>query len=599
MHRKSLALLAVGLVLMAVLLVQMTVAVAAPVQQASPATPTGDPLPQPMRIQVHRSIPLTISLAPVASAQPLTSTRGVTPTGALTATGALTNAAGLTETATAAARAATALINEAEGLTRTAGITAPQILSAVPVTLVISIDSVVSNTLTTTVPASVTLHLPGALTRTLSVSVTVAPVPDGEVVIELLPPAEEPTPEETSTPTSTPTATPAIAATAAPVVTTTATVTATAPATVTTIATPAVTATVTTTVPATVNGLPVVSTTASVTANIRSGPATTFDIVTQVGPGAPLGLVAVSQDGQWYLLSDGAWIASFLVTDQPADLPIATQEIIDQVNGVTAPTPAATPVPPAATAATSSTVTTDADLRAGPGTEFPIIGGTIAGQAINIVGRNADSTWFRLDNTGWVFGELVANAPAPETLPVVNADGTPVEAPVEAPATTPTSTPGGSLGGLLPTPTPQPAGTNAGTTAGAVADTGAANYLASAQEIVVQYDGILTTVDGLIRQARQDATVLADPNWANRVNAAVALLRRTSATVGELQAPAGMDAVQQALLAAATQYTTVADTLTQVASTGTPAQLGAADSAIEAANTALTAAETAITQAGQ
>ena len=128
------------------------------------------------------------------------------------------------------------------------------------------------------------------------------------------------------------------------------------------------------------------------------------------------------------------------------------------------PTAAATPVP-AATTTVSPTTTTDANLRAGPGTEFPIIGGTINGQALNIVGRNADGTWFRLDNTGWVFGELVANPPALGTVPVVNADGTPVEgaANTQAPAATPTPAAGG---GGLPLPTATPAGGTTGATTG-------------------------------------------------------------------------------------------------------------------------------------
>ncbi len=57
----------------------------------------------------------------------------------------------------------------------------------VPVTLELSLDLVVTNTLTSTVPASVTLQLADLTTRTLPISVTVAPLPDGEVVVDLLP----------------------------------------------------------------------------------------------------------------------------------------------------------------------------------------------------------------------------------------------------------------------------------------------------------------------------------------------------------------------------------------------------------------------------
>jgi uncharacterized protein YraI len=351
-----------------------------------------------------------------------------------------------------------------------------------------------------------------------------------------------------------------------------------------------------------------VETTATTTANLRAGPATTFDLVGQVGPGAILAVVGISEDGQWYLLDGGAWIATFLAADtQIANLPIATQEIIDQAAGA-APVPAATAtvtatdvVTPevAATTPVTPTTTTDANLRAGPGTEFPIIGGTITGQQITIVGRNADGTWFRLDNTGWIFGELVANPPALDTVPVVNTDGTPVEAPAATPAPAPAG------GGLpLPTPTPQPAGAaNTGAaaatattaTTGAAAATGQnAGYIANVQTIVASYDGIAQTMDSLIAEATTNNAALTTPAWADRVNAAVGLLRSTSASVGELQVPATLADAQQSLVTAAQQYTAAGAALAQAATTGAAAQLEVANSSIELANASLTTVEAAL-----
>jgi hypothetical protein len=248
------------------------------------------------------------------------------------------------------------------------------------------------------------------------------------------------------------------------------------------------------------------------------------------------------------------------------------------------------------------TTTTDANLRAGPGTEFPIIGGTITGQALNIVGRNADGTWFRLDNTGWVFGELVANPPALDTVPVVNADGTPVEAPAA------TATPAPAGGGLgLPTPTPAAGAAGAGgaaavtgtaattgTAAGTTASSPNAAYLSNVQTIITRYDGIAQTMDSLIAEATGNNAALTAPEWANRVGAAVSLLRTTSATVGELEAPGGFAAAQAELIAAAQQYTAAGAALNQAATTGAVAQLEIANTAIEQANASLTAVEQAI-----
>ena len=92
------------------------------------------------------------------------------------------------------------------------------------------------------------------------------------------------------------------------------------------------------------------------------------------------------------------------------------------------PTPAPTPAAPAAS------VNAGANLRSGPSTDYPILGGIPAGQAVTITGISADGTWYQLSDGSWVFGQLVTNPPA--GLPVVEAPplaAAPVEAaPVEA-----------------------------------------------------------------------------------------------------------------------------------------------------------------------
>ena len=305
-------------------------------------------------------------------------------------------------------------------------------------------------------------------------------------------------------------------------------------------------------------------------------------------------IAAVSADNQWYLLTNGGWVATFLVAQQPTGVPVVTDAIVAQVQGG-GPAATPTPQPPATTAEvtaevtptlavstpTTPTVTTDANLRSGPGTEFNVLGGTVTGQELNIVGRNADGTWFRLDNGGWVFGELIANAPALDTVPVVNNDGTPVEA-----AATPTpeaaATAAGGLAGLLPTPTPQPP-----------ADENA-TYLAAAGNLVTQYDNVRNTVDTLFAEAARDATKLNDADWRTRINASAALMRRTGAAVGELEVPAGLATVQDPLVAAALAYNRAADALAQVATSGAEADLTAAETALEEGNANLTDAEDAI-----
>ena len=76
-------------------------------------------------------------------------------------------------------------------------------------------------------------------------------------------------------------------------------------------------------------------------------------------------------------------------------------------------------------------------------------------------------------------------------------------------------------------------------------------------------------------------------------------LRQTNATVGELQAPATLNAVQENLVAAARQYNLAANALLEASSTGVATLIDTADQAIQAANASLTAAEAASRAAGQ
>ncbi len=108
------------------------------------------------------------------------------------------------------------------------------------------------------------------------------------------------------------------------------------------------------------------------------------------------------------------------------------------------PTPQVEIPTPAPLAATTNAA---ANLRGGPGTDYPIGGGTTQGQTITLVGQSADGAWYQLEGgTAWIFALLVDNPPA--NLPVVEAPPlpppaevapvpeTPVEgqAPVEQPA---------------------------------------------------------------------------------------------------------------------------------------------------------------------
>ncbi len=98
------------------------------------------------------------------------------------------------------------------------------------------------------------------------------------------------------------------------------------------------------------------------------------------------------------------------------------------------------PVEPAGKPAELGTVIRSANLRAGPGTKYAIVGSAPAGTAVRIAGTNKTGDWYHLSNGRWIAAFLVdrdgasAQAPAapitPATTaaPVATATATPVPA---------------------------------------------------------------------------------------------------------------------------------------------------------------------------
>ncbi len=104
------------------------------------------------------------------------------------------------------------------------------------------------------------------------------------------------------------------------------------------------------------------------------------------------------------------------------------------------PTPALSPTP-------FAIVRVEAlNVRAGPGTGYPIVGRLTAGDSVDIVGRSADGAWWQIryarGQGGWVSGALVQAQGALNDVPVITD--------VPAPPPTPTPRP------PTPTPIPQP-----------------------------------------------------------------------------------------------------------------------------------------------
>ena len=76
--------------------------------------------------------------------------------------------------------------------------------------------------------------------------------------------------------------------------------------------------------------------------------------------------------------------------------------------------PTATP----AVQATCSQANSNANLRAGPGTGYAVVGSVTQGQCLTITGRTEVGDWFQLSNGNWIAEFLVDNAPPIASIPV-------------------------------------------------------------------------------------------------------------------------------------------------------------------------------------
>lgn len=88
--------------------------------------------------------------------------------------------------------------------------------------------------------------------------------------------------------------------------------------------------------------------------------------------------------------------------------PLTTTPTITAETGVTATTGVTTPVVTRVTVITG-TIAITANLRSGPDTTFDVVRTINAGQTVTVVARNADGTWYLLNNGLWLAALLIEN----------------------------------------------------------------------------------------------------------------------------------------------------------------------------------------------
>lgn len=123
-------------------------------------------------------------------------------------------------------------------------------------------------------------------------------------------------------------------------------------------------------------------------------------------------------------------------TATPTEAPAATATDVPLAPVATATdvplAPAATPTPEAAKPSANG----DANLRAGPGTGYAVVGQAQAGQALEIVARNGAGDWYQLAGGAWLAAFLVVGAPGDLPVVLIEPPATPLPA-VVAPTSPP------------------------------------------------------------------------------------------------------------------------------------------------------------------
>lgn len=177
------------------------------------------------------------------------------------------------------------------------------------------------------------------------------------------------------------------------------------------------------------------------TAYVRQGPGETYPVYGTVPAGVTGRVIGRSQDNSYWVVRVNpeivtvgfGWISASststanienipVVQAPPAPQPVQTTCTIDQSTAY-------------------AVANTSVNLREGPSTAYPVVGGAQPGQCGQIVGRNNDSSWWAISTTQgvvWVSAPYV-NAYNTANVPVLAAPPLPPDLPVPPPPDQPSS----------------------------------------------------------------------------------------------------------------------------------------------------------------
>lgn len=142
--------------------------------------------------------------------------------------------------------------------------------------------------------------------------------------------------------------------------------------------------------------------TLSAAANLRSGPGTDFEITGAGQPGEQIKIVGRSADGQWFLLDSNVWVFAQLVTNPPANAPVAGQAATPTA---AAPQETATAVVEQPTAAPPPAVVAAACPNSDAVVTFPGVNQVLAGSVtVSGVANREPFQYWKVEVNGVVVG---------------------------------------------------------------------------------------------------------------------------------------------------------------------------------------------------
>ena len=226
------------------------------------------------------------------------------------------------------------------------------------------------------------------------------------------------------------------------------------------------------------------------------------------------------QPGLFIGVSPAEEIATTLQLSQTASAP-ATSD-------TTGATAGSTPSPAIANTDSAGTyvVNNNANLRAGPGTDFDIVGSVDEGDTVVVVGENEDGSWYQLDDDNWIAAFLVDPATtedeaASEEASDAATESEPESEPVGESTTAESSTDEDETADAsTATATPSPTRTVPAGISNAFADQAALTaYLLEVAEIGAGVSGAVDELTDLMQNPQP-----LNPQWRNDVSAQLAVM---------------------------------------------------------------------------